>query len=59
MFALLFVSKIFSIRLAIFNDVHLNMAYDLTCGFPSCNDLGKYNFNPPAALIDALLMDLQ
>ena len=59
LFTLLFIYKISAVRLAIFNDIHLNITYDLPCGFPSCNNLGKYNFNSPAALVEAILDDLQ
>jgi hypothetical protein len=41
-----------SIRLAVFNDIHLDLTYTLPCNWRTafCYDLGIYEQNPPPAL---------
>ena len=47
-----------SLRVAIFNDVHIDINYTPACGWPLCYDLGKYNMNSPTTLVETLLKDL-
>jgi Calcineurin-like phosphoesterase len=46
------------LRLAILNDIHLNLTYEYTCGFPFCYDQGIYGVDAPTALFDTILDDL-
>jgi hypothetical protein len=47
------------VRIAILNDVHLNLTYDYGCSFPFCYDHGMYGLDPPSQLVDTLLDDMQ
>ena len=49
-----------SVRIAILNDIHLNLTYDYGCTFPSlCYDHGMYGLDPPAQLLDTMMDDLK
>lgn len=49
-----------ALRLAIFNDIHLNTTYDYQCPYTSlCYDQGMYDFDSPPALLDTMLSDLK
>jgi len=48
-----------AVRIAILNDVHLNLTYDYGCSFPFCYDHGMYGLDPPSQLLDTLLDDMQ
>ena len=48
-----------AVRIAILNDVHLNLTYDYGCSFPFCYDNGMYGLDPPSQLLDTLLEDMQ
>ena len=47
------------LRLAIFNDIHINTTYNEGCDFPLCNSLGIYGLDPPARLLERMLIDLK
>jgi hypothetical protein len=51
--------QIEAVRIAILNDVHLNLTYDYGCSFPFCYDNGMYGLDPPSQLVDTLLDDMQ
>jgi hypothetical protein len=43
----------------VLSDLHLNLTYDYTCGFPFCNDLGKYQLDSSLPLVETLLDDMK
>lgn len=45
-------------RIAILNDVHLNLTDTSDCRFPYCYDNGQYNLDSPSGLLDTMLEDL-
>ena len=45
-------------RLAILNDIHLNLTYHMGCSFPHCYDDGQYSFDSPHSLMDLIIDDL-
>lgn len=57
----LLLPLVHSLRLAILNDIHLNLTYDNTCTWlqPFCYDHGKYELDPPPALLDTILADMK
>ena len=62
-FILLVLMSLFSTintyRIALLNDIHLNLTYNLQCHFPLCYDLGRYDYDSPAALLDLMFDDLK
>ena len=50
--------QIEAVRIAIINDVHLNLTYDYGCSFPFCYDHGMYGLDSPSQLVETLLDDM-
>ena len=55
----LYIIPVLGLRLAIFNDIHINTTYNEGCGFSLCNILGRYGADPPAKLFETMLADLK
>ncbi len=53
-----FLGSSSGVRIAILNDVHLNLTYDYGCTFPFCYDRGMYGLDSPALLLDTILDDM-
>jgi Calcineurin-like phosphoesterase len=52
-------SQVSALRLAQINDIHVNLAYNYSCSFPLCLDLGNYAMDAPIKLVDTVLGDLK
>lgn len=45
-------------RLALINDIHLNLTYAEPCSLPLCKDMGMYFNDAPIELLDTILNDI-
>jgi hypothetical protein len=55
--ALLMVGCAKALKLALINDIHLNLTYDQGCGI-ICYDRGNYGLDTPALLFDTVLENI-
>ena len=55
--SLLAIGCVQSLKLALINDIHLNLTYDQGCGI-LCYDRGNYGSDSPALLFDTVLQNI-
>ena len=55
--SLLAIGCVQSLKLALINDIHLNLTYDQGCGI-LCYDRGNYGSDSPSLLFDTVLQNI-